>query len=544
MELEPDVSSGNPTINTQLQGVLKKGASLPKKNPTQQSSIADELRGKHGWRSESLPTQVRAFNAKKKRAEFVAKGWLEEDFPDCEDVEVPIMDYTWKKMGTEVVVLDEEILKEVSIWDTIPKVPNGYTLYHPDDVMYGNKAMEVKKVANDTVPGYPWGVTKGYVTRKQLIGTKPGEAKVEFMDAIRLICESNADSDFYVPIYSLSLKIEEKPAAKVMIGATRAFQAGDVCFQIVGQCLFQGIVDAVKKRPTGYLAFMVSPHTGDWGHLGKRLDKHPNKIMTDASNWDYSQLKRMFEKLADELARHIMIQTIIDLSREFKLSRNLRNRLINTVMGCSCAWTAFLGILFMTYKNMKSGSFATTLFNCMLNALGWRYVFVHLAKKAKVDFDVSYMDAYGENVEDAFCGDDCVVSVSNFISSWFNQVTAAQAWWDCFKIVLTDAGKNTIEKLFTPVCDQNFLKRKWMWHRGYCTAPLPKQVIMEMCLWCKDPSFDARNVSGTCASACLEAAHHGEEFYNYIFGVLKAACSGRIGFKPLTFAACLKNIRA
>jgi len=434
-------------------------------------------------------------------------------------------------------------LKHVHIWDKIPQLPGGYTLYHPEDIMYGQKAMDVDPIQHKSVPGYPWSVTKGKVTRKQLFGDRPGKADVDFMNEVRRILETNKTSSFYIPIYSLSLKIEEKPAHKVLNGATRAFQAGDVAFQVAADCLFQGITDAIKKNRTGFLSFMASPHTGDWANLGRRLDKHPNKIMTDASNWDYSQLKRMFEHLSDELARHILIQTIIDLSREFKLSRHLRNLLINTAMGASCAWTAFLGIIFMTYKNMKSGSFATTFFNCSLNALGWRYIFVYLAQKSRINFETSYMDAYDEFIEDAFCGDDCVISVADFIAGWYNQITCAQAWWDCFRILLTDAGKNSITSVFTPIEDQNFLKRKWMWQRGYCTAPLPKQVIMEMCMWCKDPSFDARNVAGTCRSACLEAAHHGEKFYNYIHDTLKAVCAGRIKFDPLNYENCLKGIR-
>jgi hypothetical protein len=201
--------------------------------------------------------------------------------------------------------------------------------------------------------------------------------------------------------------------------------------------------------------------------------------------------------------------------------------------------------MFAMFRGSKSGNYATTLYNCLLNALIWRYIFVVLARDARVNFGVPMMDAYKANVEDAYVGDDCHLAVSALVAPWYNQFTTSQAWYIHFGIVLTDPDKGEITRDFIPYLQTPLIKRLFKWDRKTRTAmgPLPKQIIQEMCMWCTDARFDARNVSATVASACLEAAQHDREYYNYVVETLRAACAGRVKFCPLTYDRAVVAIK-
>lgn len=151
------------------------------------------------------------------------------------------------------------------------------------------------------------------------------------------------------------------------------------------------------------------------------------------------------------------------------------------------------------------------------------------------------MDFFSKNVEEAYVGDDCVLSVSDEIKDWFNQRTAAPVWLEKLGVKLTDSGKGSITQDFTPFDDVRLIKRAFVYRNGRWVAPLPKQSIQEMCMWCSDPAFEASIDASTCTSATLEAAHYGREYYDEICAALAKACVGRIPFRPLSYEACVGN---
>jgi hypothetical protein len=345
-----------------------------------------------------------------------------------------------------------------------------------------------------------------------------------------------------MPIYTLSLKVERKPQEKVLLGQTRAFMAGDVAFQVAAMTVCADANRIIKEHPASLMTYAINPHGPEWGQMVMRLRKHPNLIATDASNWDFSQQIFMIMKACEQDRRWVESFDIRDLSGEYKLGEHWRELYEKFSLGTGVSYIVFRQTVYLALKMIRSGNFKTTQFNCLINALSWRLVFVILMKKNRaLPRGTVPMEFYSDNVEEAYVGDDCVLSVSNLVAPWFNQKTAAPVWLEVLGIKLTDAGKGAITQLFTPWDEVRLIKRAFVYRNGWWFAPLPEQVIREMCMWCSDPAFEASIVTSTCTSATLEAAHHGKDFYDEICATLAKACVGRVPFRPISYEACVGN---
>lgn len=184
----------------------------------------------------------------------------------------------------------------------------------------------------------------------------------------------------------------------------------------------------------------------------------------------------------------------------------------------------------------------TSFGNSVKNGLGWRIVFVLLAIENKVVFSMPLMQAYAEFVEDAFYGDDCILTVSNYISGWFNQITAAKKFKEVFGIILTDSAKNDITRPFIPREETTFLSRHFVSRDGFIWAPLKKQIIYDCVLWVSDKTQKPSFTSQTMTSAMQEAVHHGRAFYDELFDQLAVCSNGKCAFRPLDFEVVAQSI--
>lgn len=529
--------------NITVLGATHQGARLPTRNPIEPSSIAHEMAKRYSIYPKTLPTQMRPFVPKQLSEAFVNKGWLKEISSSNTD-QVSPLGLGQAKMSVPGYFIPLKIVAEVAkAWgQQLPK-PSVLRVLHPRDVINGNAFLDEDAIAHDTSVGWPMKNREGLKTRKEIFGRNEEEWKPEFVEAVRKIYDVNSTESFYKPCYTDSLKIERDEINKIMEGKTRIFFGGELAFLVYGTSIGGDITNFFKRRCTGSICPGINPHSSDWGELWRRLCKHPNFIATDAKNWDLSQQAQLvwgITLLWTQWSSGIPIQNLAP--EFFKNVEQYPIHLEKAIRGCSESIHVINNLIYEMWKSWMSGNWATSFGNCSLNGLAWRIVFVVLALENKVVFSMPLMQAYAEFVEDAFYGDDCVLSVSDYISSWFNQFTVAKKFKEMFGITLTDSSKNEITRAFIPRDEVTFLSRHFVSRDGFIWAPLKKDIIYEMCLWVTDKAQKPSFTSQTLTSAMQEAVHHGRAFYDELFDILSACSAGRCAFRPLDYEVVVQSV--
>ena len=529
--------------NINMLGVVKQGASLPSKNNIVPSVLSKGLK-REGLFPTNIPTQVRQFKPLSLNRTLINKGWLEREYT-TDDNEVSPLKKGQLKMNVASVLCPSTLLNEVAsgLAGMMPK-PQAIKIMHPASVVHGHAALGVDGIDMTSSAGWPWNLKSETKNRKIIFKTCFEEWNPDFLKSLHEIFAVNAGPGYYMPTYTDSLKIERDDIASVLSGKTRIFFAGELGFLIYGLCIGGDILNFWKKNCTGPVCPGLNPHSRAWGELWIRLCKHPNFIATDAKNWDLGQQAQVIEALITFMLKWIDKIEIINLAKDFvPEGADFATLLEKAIRGCSVSRHIVNNIMYEMFKSWMSGNWFTSTGNCFINAICWRVVFIYLARQAGVSFSEPMLQAYARFIEDCFYGDDCILSVSNYIAPWFNQMTCAAAWKQLFGITLTDSGKGTIESPFTKKELVTFLSRHFNMRDGHCWAPLKKEIIMDCLHWCTDsgrnPSISSQNITG----ALIEAVHHGREFYNYLYELLQRAAKDVCKFEPLDYDAMALTIR-
>jgi hypothetical protein len=523
-------------------GATKQGNSLPQRNPIEPSTIARRL-WDVGMRPNQLPTQMKAFNPRRLNQLFYERNWTDKMWTEDEGPVSPL-ELGQFKMNMPAKAIPLDLIDEVAKgWAIQLDKPPVIRILHPKDVVYGNYGLNKDHIDHTTSVGWPLSKVEGCKTRKAIFGEKFEDWNPTFLALLKKIFDTNSSDRFYLPVYTDSLKIERDDCESVLRGKTRIFFGGELAFLVYGTCIGGDILDFFKRRCTGPICPGLNAHSRQWGELWTRLCKHPNFIATDAKNWDLSQQAQMvwgLTRLWYYWSRGIPLD---NLAEDFLKDDDWDTHLEKAIRGCSESLHIILGHVYRMWKSWMSGNWATSWGNCGLNGLCWRICFVVLARENKVTFSQPYMQAYAKYVEDCFYGDDCVLSVSDYIKGWFNQRSCARVFKELFGITLTDATKNDIDRDFTPRSEVTFIGRRFVSRDGHIWAPIKKSIIEDALFWAADkgnkPSISADNVR----SALLEAVHHGREYYDYLYEVLARACTGLVKFEPLSFECVANEIR-
>jgi hypothetical protein len=506
--------------------VSKQSANLPRKNPIEMSPIAHELYSM-GWQTTTLPTALKEHIPFQWEQMWRDRG-VKFDFHTTDNEKHSPLAYAKKKMNVELppfpLIAPYQLFPD---WYTTWRRPkNGRLLiYSLSDVMYGNEKLGREGVERSTSPGYPFTVTKGMVTRPQLLGTCIEEAHPEFMKRIQRIIDTNQGDGNYIPIYTTSQKIERKVAAKVIIPTgTRFFWAGPLDNQVVGQCLLGHLMETVMENPTGEWTIGMNPHSTMWGGFTRRMFRHPNSMNSDASKWDLSQEDGCCEYIGDQTEKYFETVELVNRLADRIPTKDVPKHVKKMMRTVVKAYLLLVNNLYLAHFGVRSGNFITTLFNCMLNSIRWRIVFVLAAMEHGVkDFNPKFF--WEKFVEAAFHGDDAWLTVSDEVAAWFNQKSAKYLWKKVFGIELSDPEKSDAElPLFTPPGREWFLKRLTRVEGGHAYAPLAIEVIKDMVLWVTDPNRAPQICADNVRAAMMELAHHPKEVADPIEQDLRRAC--------------------
>jgi ABC-type multidrug transport system fused ATPase/permease subunit len=511
------------------EATLKQGASLPPRNDIVPSCIAHELYHA-GWKTSTLPSVVKPI-VPFQHAEYWRERGIVFDGQFTGNERISPLEVIQTKLSFDPILFPRTTLPTMlpNYHMEWPRPQGHYNIYHPHEIIYGLPALSVEHIRMDASPGYPYTVTSGMKSRKQIFGANPTQCKPQFMEALERIRDENRTNGQYMPIYTLSIKVERRPVEKVFEANSRSIFGGPVDFQVFGQMFFYDLMQAAIAHCTSRITIGIDPHSKDWKTLFHRLRKHPNLIETDAKRWDNSQEIIVPEFFVEQFLAYLNSMQFRNRTRGFLTMDELLKHARKLTIGCLQAYVISMSHLYSTWYQIKSGNFITTLFNCFLNDLRWIVVYAVLAYEHGITTN-DILKHHRANVESAFHGDDALLSVSDTVAPWFNALSARSHWKKIWNIELTPAGVNKNNEFAPFVAWEaaRFLKRGFApADDGHVYAPLEPSVIHDMVLWCTDAGQNAKITKHNIAAALMEAAHHPEPFFNKLEADLKRAANAK-----------------
>jgi len=345
--------------------------------------------------------------------------------------------------------------------------------------------------------GYPYNVTPGLRTRKDIFGDDPvydltrRSAIILRYDVEKYIshCRIGERTKVY---FQDCLKDERRPFAKVEQGKTRLFSAGPLHYLVAWRMYFGSfMIFYNENKVQNGSAIGVNPYSDEWDYIAQQLS-HRNGGKTcgagDFSGFDSSQLKEILMRICRIINlwyddQHTVVRETMFM--EVYNSLHLHNDLEPLY------WEG----------SLPSGHPMTAIINTIYNGIAFRYCWART-------FGVQALDEFGYKIFFSALGDDNIYSVDPDRIG-FNEITVG-AFMEELGLIYTSETKGDLNEFLRDFRDIEFLKRKFRFGEHRYEAPLNINTIKEMVLWTKKIDSDGITISNV-QNALYELALHGPE---------------------------------
>lgn len=371
-------------------------------------------------------------------------------------------------------------------------------------------------------PGYPWTMNRnGHIGKTKWLGD--GEDYIlddpELLARCTERIEAAKQGKRIPPIWADTLKDERRPLEKVRVGKTRVFSAGPVDYLLnVRQYFLAFNAAMMQNRIRNEIALGVNPFGLDWHELALHLtSKGDNICAGDFSNFDGS-------------LPSVMLWAVCDIINEWYGDSDENQRIRTVLFGDIVNGIHINGDnIYQWTHSQPSGNPLTTVINCLINSLIFRYVFVKATGLSLAEWD--------KKIAFISYGDDNVIGIHGSILDSFNQLRISE---ECAKMgfTYTDEAKTGDLVISKKLSEIGFLKRSFRKNEqtGMYDAPLELDTVIELTNWVRrdtDPD--------TCCATNVEIAYkelslHGREVFDYWTPKLEEACSQHLLNPPTLFA--------
>jgi len=352
-----------------------------------------------------------------------------------------------------------------------------------------------------TSAGAPW-----FTTKESCVDIDHATRTVRFhpklLEQIQRI-ECILKTSGYSPVSIFCLKDEALKVEKVLAGKIRVFNIMGFAFNFVLKKYFAPISEFMRRHRYFFEnACGMNIASNEVDTLLLWLFEHPNFKVSDRAYYDVhmSTLEWLYMcKACDKIA---------ELLRYTSEEKVILHNLLVSALYMTCV---VKNDVFLQSNRMGTGAWFTLHANCIRQSLQDRYAFYKLA------CDGGYRPkCFRTYVRQINLGDDGLGSVSSLVSSWFNQVTMAEALKDIGAEV-TSATKGKILEPFDDFEDCTFLKRHFRKVKGVWVAPLEKSTLCKMLLWRgRSKLSEVDHASQMLSNVLAESVLHGEEFFERV----------------------------
>nr|WPV63617.1 MAG: RNA-dependent RNA polymerase [Wufeng shrew polycipivirus 2] len=204
---------------------------------------------------------------------------------------------------------------------------------------------------------------------------------------------------------------------------------------------------AMHRAADGTIPFCpgMNPEGPDWNNLYHYLNKFPNAVDFDVSNWDGFLRADLFNK-AIEVVKSIL-----------KLSFNGNNIIDAIAFEVMNSYIQFGGIIYKKDRGLVSGFPGTAEMNTLSHWLLIVYIYLVITEHDPIFCN---FEAFKQNVSVAIYGDDIIITFSDAIKEIFNGKTIAEAYTN-IGYPITSADKSQDIKESKTLLECSFLKSSW-----------------------------------------------------------------------------------
>jgi hypothetical protein len=265
------------------------------------------------------------------------------------------------------------------------------------------------------------------------------------------------------PIYGCNLKDEVRSRKKIAEGKTRVFFSSPTDWLIVVRMFLYPFFSLMQEHNDMFCTGIgINMHKQ--AHLFyEKVTKHGNIMAGDYTNWDLKRKAKFMHATCTVVHNVLKIKGYNESAL-----RIVQSILTDMIFPCF----EMLGERFMAPGVGPSGSGYTAEINSLYHEFLIMYMYYELAPSDELFYDNVVLRTYG---------DDLVASVSDNVSSWFNNNTYRTVL-DKYGIIYTTPDKAAIMPDFYDKSQMTFLKRSFVYHDdlGRIVARIEKDTLTKM----------------------------------------------------------------
>jgi len=393
----------------------------------------------------------------------------------------------FKKMQNNSRYIEQKYRKEIvdNIVSTIinwkSTVKSDFTLLNEYEVFNGRPGLNPIDVT--TSGGYPFKVMTKDIGKKGFINTiKSDKGNIyEPTEQLRRLM-NNRENDARMgkiteTIFLDTLKDETRDISKVEEGKTRMFQIGPMDLLLLTRKYCGAFVAHCHTTYLdGEMAIGINPYCDDWDIIARRMLIFNKFLNGDFSNYDSTIGLSMAWMIID------IINEIYDDGPENKLIRAV------LLLTCFCSFHMAYDVIYESLQGNPSGCLLTTIFNCLVNMILIRLVYLECTGWSLSDFHM--------HVRPYFYGDDNLIGLSDTISQYITMSRYAEIVRK-YGFTYTTTDKSTISLDFYSFDQVSFLTNTFTYIKDLgdrvpvhkYLALLDMETIHDICFWSRsDPT--------------------------------------------------------
>jgi hypothetical protein len=310
-----------------------------------------------------------------------------------------------------------------------------------------------------------------------------------------------------------SSKLKDQPIkiAQAKSGRTRVFHCIPVDLILFQSSLYGPYKEAYTRAGLkAYHAVGIDCKSVGWMELAAYMTKHPNYFDADYKNYD-KYLHRQVYKCVRKIQRSVIQLVCPD---NWDAARAVEE------LDAIDTFVVDYRTIYKTNRANKSGSYTTTIDNCLANDIYGLYAWVRST-------GVKSLHEYRTNVSSVSFGDDIIKSVSDEYADKYNYCTYRDILNETGHII-TPGSKDGEEKPFTIFENLQFLKRGFKFERGMVLAPLLQRSIEGPFVWTDIREDQITVWVNLVQEQMIEAALWGEQYYYQFCNKLKCGTNRRL----------------
>nr|UXD80070.1 RNA-dependent RNA polymerase [Lasius niger virus 1] len=244
----------------------------------------------------------------------------------------------------------------------------------------------------------------------------------------------------------------------------------------------------------------INPEGPDWNNLYHYLNKHPNAVDFDVSNWDGFLRAELFNTSCD------ILKDILKFSEQ---NNNILDAIAFEVMNC---YIQYGTIIYYKNRGLVSGFPGTAEINTLSHWL--LILYIYLIKTQNTPYNT--FAAFTHHVSVAIYGDDIILTFSDEIKQLFNGHTIRDGYLE-IGYPVTSASKTTEIPFSKPLLKCTFLKSTWREFLPlYYIRVMDEEVLNNLVIWTRSKQDPAQQFYDNYLDALRIAFGNGPaKFYEF-----------------------------